>query len=360
MGIPDTRFLFDLLRTPSPSGWEAKGQRLWGERLRKLTDSVASDAYGNAWATLRGDAGEHYSVMLEAHADEIGFTVRHIDEKGFITLAPIGGSDRTLAAARRIRIFGDWGEVTGIIGNTAIHLRDKGKDKDKVLEWKDHFADIGASSAEDAAKLGIRVGHAAIYCDDAQELPSGRIVGRAIDNRISGYLLARVMAELAESDSRPYATTLAVNAVQEEIGSFGARMVSHRLNPNVAVVFDVTHATDTPGINAREHGSVELGKGPTVAHGAANHPLVVQRLMSVAEDLEIPIQHEAISDSTRTDTDAVFVTRQGIPSALVSLPLRYMHSPTELIDMGDVENAVKLVVGFVRSLTTDDTFHTVV
>jgi endoglucanase len=326
--------------------------------MRQLTDSVASDAYGNAWATLRGDAGDKVSVMLEAHADEIGFTVRHIDEKGFVTLAPIGGSDRTLAAARRIRIFGDEGEVTGVIGNTAIHLRDR--DKDKVLEWKDHFVDIGASSAEEAAKLGVRVGHAAIYCDEAQELPSGRIVGRAIDNRISGYLLARVLAELAEGNSRPYATTVAVNAVQEEIGSFGVRMVSHRLNPEVALVFDVTHATDTPGINAREHGAVELGKGPTVAHGAANHPLVVQRLMKVAADGGIPIQHEAISGSTRTDTDAVYVTRQGIPCALVSLPLRYMHSPTELIDLRDVENAVKLVVGFVRSITADDTFHTVV
>lgn len=358
MSKPDKTFLFDLLRTASPSGWEAEGQRLWANCLRGLSDSVASDAYGNAWATLRGAAGENFSVMLEAHADEIGFTVRHIDEKGFVCLAPVGGSDRTLAAARRIRIFGDKGEVNGIIGNTAIHMRDT--DKDKVLEWKEHFVDIGASSAEEAAELGVRVGHVAIFCDQAQELPSGRIVGRAIDNRISGYLLACVMAELAEGENRPHATTVAVNAVQEELGSFGARMVSHRLNPNVALVFDVTHATDTPGINTREHGKVELGKGPTVAHGAANHPLVVQRLMDVGRDLGVPIQHEAISGSTRTDTDVVYVTRQGIPSALVSLPLRYMHSPTELIDMGDVENAVKLVVGFVRSIGTDDTFHTVV
>ncbi len=354
----DRNFLLDLLGTPSPTGWEAAGQRVWTERMRGVADSVASDAYGNAWAILRGTAGENFNVMLEAHADEIGFIVKHIDEKGFLTLAPIGGSDRAIAAARRIRIFGDQGEVHGLIGNTAIHLRDT--DKDKVLEWKDHYADVGAASAEEVADLGIRPGHAAIYRDEAEELPKGRIVGRAIDNRVSGYLLSRVVAELAKDSARPYATTMAVNAVQEEIGSFGARMVSHRLNPNVALVFDVTHATDTPGMDQKAQGKVELGKGPTVAHGAANHPLVVKRLMEVAKKANLDLQHEAISSSTRTDTDAVFVTRQGIPSALVSLPLRYMHSPTELIDMSDVETAVRLVVGFVRSITADDTFHTVV
>jgi putative aminopeptidase FrvX len=354
----DRKFLLDLLGTPSPTGWEAAGQRVWAERMRGVADSVESDAYGNTWAILHGNGGQSINVMLEAHADEIGFIVKHIDEKGFLTLAPIGGSDRTIAAARRIRIFGDKGEVHGVIGNIAIHLRDT--EKDKVLEWKDHFADIGASSAEDVAALGIRPGHAAIYRDEAEELPNGRFVGRAIDNRISGYLLSRVFAELAKESARPFATTLAVNAVQEEIGSFGARMVSHRLNPHVALVFDVTHATDTPGMNLKEHGRVELGKGPAVAHGAANHPLVVKRLVEVAERENLPLQHEAISNSTRTDADAVFVTRQGIPTALVSLPLRYMHSPTELIDMSDVETAIKLVTGFVSSLTANDTFHTVV
>lgn len=353
----DKAFLFELLRTPSPSGWEAPGQRVWASRMREIADTVDSDAYGNAWAISKGEAGDGFSVMLEAHADEIGLIVRHVDDKGFLSLSPLGGSDRAIAAARRIRIFGDNGEVIGIIGHTAIHLRDT--KKDAVHEWKEHFCDVGASSAADVEALGIRVGHPAIVCDEAHELPSGRIVGRAIDNRISGYLLSRIFSELRDAGSPPFATAVAVNAVQEEIGSYGVRMAAHRLQPNVALCFDVTHATDTPGISAKQHGKIELGKGPTVAHGMANHPLVVERLIEVASLENIPLQHEAISGSTRTDTDQIFITRQGIPSALVSIPMRYMHSPTELIDLADVENAVRLVVGFVRSIADGETFHTV-
>lgn len=353
MNDQEKAFLFELLATPSPSGWEAPGQRVWANRMRELADSVHSDAYGNAWATIAGENG--FTVMLEAHADEIGLIVKHISDEGFITMAPLGGSDRTIAGARRLRIFGDKGEVPGVIGNTAPHLRDTGKDK--IIEWKEHFVDVGASSAEEVAKLGIRVGHPAVLADQAEELPSGRMVGRAIDNRISGFLLTRVFAELKAS-GKTWASTVAVNAVQEEIGSFGVQMVTHRLFPSVALCFDVTHATDTPGINPKEHGEIVLGGGPTLTHGMSNHPLVVQRLIDLAMQHGIPIQHEAVSRSTRTDTDQIFVTREGVPSALVSIPLRYMHSPTELVDLRDVENAVKLVVAFVQSLRPGDTFFT--
>lgn len=355
--MPDKNFLFDLLGTPSPSGWEADGQRLWIRHLRNIADAVEADAYGNAWATLDGTGGGNLRVLIEAHADEIGFIVRHIDAKGFLSLAPIGWSDRTIAAARRIRIFGDRGEVPGVIGNNAIHLRDTGKDK--VPEWKDLFADVGASSAAAVEALGIRVGHPAIYCDEAVELSSGRLIGRAIDNRISGFLLAEILSALARDPTRPYATTIAANAIQEEIGHHGARMIAHRLKPHVAVVFDVTHATDTPGLEAREHGLVELGKGPTLSHGAANHPLVVKRLLEVAQLEEIPVQHEAISCSTRTDADAIYTALDGVPSALVSIPMRYMHSPTETVDLVDADRAARLVAGFVRSLRPEDAFQTI-
>jgi len=293
--------------------------------------------------------------MLEAHADEIGFIVRHIDEKGFLSLGPLGGSDRTLAPARRITIFGSKGPVAAAIGNTAIHLRDT--DKDKAPEWKDLFADIGASSAQEVAELGIRVGHPAIFDAPSSEFASGRLVGRALDNRVGGHILALVLADLAAFPDRPAATTFAVNAVQEEIGSYGARMAAHRIRPTVAIVFDVTHATDTPGINAREHGLVGLGKGPAISHGAANHPLVVERLIETAAAGNIPLQHEAVSRSTRTDADVIYTSRDGVPCALVSVPLRYMHSPVEMADMADIAHAARLTTSFIRSLKPADSFR---
>ena len=350
----NTEKLLEILAAPSPSGWEKPGQTIWMREAATASDRVEHDAYGNAWAVIEGTGGSP-RVMLEAHADEIGFIVRHIDDKGFLAIGPIGGSDRTLAPARRVNIFGSKGIVPGVIGNTAIHLRNT--DKDKSPEWKDLFVDIGAGSAKEVAERGIRVGHPAIFEESAAEFSGGRIVGRALDNRVGGFILTRILRALAEGTPRPAATTFAVNAVQEEIGSHGARMVAHRIDPGVAIIFDVTHATDTPGINAKEHGLVELGKGPALSHGAANHPLVVERLLEVAGREGIPVQHEAISRSTRTDADVIYTTREGIPSALISIPLRYMHSPVEMVSFADVEQATRLAAGFIRSLKADDSFR---
>ena len=350
-----TKNLLEILSIPSPSGWEKEGQQLWIKNIAPFADRVESDPYGNAWAVLDGSDAQSPRVMLEAHADEIGFIVRHIDDKGFLAVGPIGGSDRTLASARRIRLFGSKGIVPGVIGNTAIHLRDKANEKPP--EWKDLFIDIGASSAKEVEKLGIRVGTPAIFVDDAIEFAEDRIVGRALDNRIGGFILTLVLEELRAAKKRPVATTFAANAVQEEVGCRGAQMVAHRIRPSVAIIFDVTHATDTPGISVKENGLVELGKGPTISHGAANHPLVMQRLIDVAKKLKIPVQHEAVSRSTSTDADVIYTTRDGIPCGLISIPLRYMHSPVETISLADVRHAASLAAGFIRSLQKSDTFH---
>jgi len=344
--IADLDFLLQLLATHSPSGWEGPGQACWKKAVTGHADAVESDAYGNTWASLAGTDPQAGHIMLASHADEIGFIVRNINEKGFLSLGPIGGSDRTIARARRLRIFGEKGEVVGIIGNTAVHLRDK--EKDKVPEWPELFVDVGASTAEEVSALGLRVGCPAVYLDEAQLLPNHHLVGRAIDNRICGYLIARVLKELHQGE-RPAAGVSAVNAVQEEIGGNGARMIAHRLRPDCALVFDVTHATDTPGINSSQHGTINLGGGPTVAHGAANHPGVVEQLIAAAATAGLALQHEAISRSTSTDADVVFISREGIPTGLVSIPLRYMHSPSEVIDLRDVETAIQLVVTFIRN-----------
>jgi endoglucanase len=244
--------------------------------------------------------------------------------------------------------------VRGVIGNTAIHIRDK--EHEKIPEVHELNVDIGANSKEEVEGRGIRVGHPAIYADTAEELIPGRIVGRAIDNRIGGFILSQVLANLTTNASRPSATVFAVNAVQEEISGSGVKMISYRLEPSVAVVLDVTHATDSPGIDRNKHGSVKLGGGPTVTHGTANHPEVVKRLISLAKELEIPLQHEASSRMTGTDTDHVYAMRGGVPSALLSVPLRYMHSTVEMVDLSDVERCVVLLTHFVRSISSKEEF----
>jgi endoglucanase len=280
--------------------------------------------------------------------------IQNISDDGMLFLNRIGGSDRAIARGKRLKILGDRGPVLGVIGNTAIHLRDK--DQDKLPEIHELFVDIGAKSRTEVQDRGIRVGHPAVYTDTAEELTPGRIIGRAIDNRIGGFVLSQVLANLSNEQERPMATTFAVNSVHEEIGGFGARMIAYRLDPTVAIILDVTHATDSPGIDKNKHGSVKLGAGPSIAHGTANHPLVVERIMALANEAEIPVQHEATSRTTGTDADDIYPTKRGIPSALVSIPMRYMHSTVEMIDLEDVERCVALLTRFVIHLSRVNEF----
>ena len=348
-------FLFDLLDTPSPTGFEGPGQQVWSDYLRPHVDGVERNTYGSAWAYLQGTAGEQASrLMLGAHADEIGFMVQHITDSGFIYVNRIGGSDPAIARGQRVRILGSKEPVLGMIGNTAIHLREK--DDDKLPKVHELFVDIGADSREEVAERGIRVGHPMVYDVAPVELTDSRISGRAIDNRLGGFIIAQVMTRLA--GEKPSCTVQALNTVQEEIGGYGARMSAYQLEPDVAVVFDVTHSTDSPGIDKNKHGAVEMGGGPTVTHGTANHPRVVERLIATADQEDIPLQHEASSRRTGTDTDSIFHSRSGVPSALVSVPLRYMHSTVEVVDLRDVEQCIQLLTAFAKSIQEEETFST--
>jgi len=347
-------FLFDLLDTPSPTGFETPGQRVWADYVRPFADSVENDAYGTAWATLAGTTEDAPRVMFDAHVDEIGFMVSHITDEGFIHVNRIGGSDRAIARGQRVRILGDDGAVLGVIGNTAIHLRDR--DNTSIPKVHELFVDIGASSADDVRDRGLRVGHPMVFDVAPAELTDTRITGRAIDNRLGGFIIAQALERLAEE--RPAWTVFAANSVQEEIGGHGAQMITHRLDPDAAIVFDVTHSTDSPGIDPTQHGKIEIGKGPTVTHGTSNHPELVDRVIEVAEAEDIPLQHEPSSRRTGTDTDSIFKTRSGVPSVLLSVPLRYMHSTVEIIDTEDVEQCIQLYVAITRSLQEDDAFTT--
>jgi endoglucanase len=344
--------LLNLLSVSSPSGFEAQGQAAWAQSIKPWADGIENDAYGDTWATFQGSSSE-WKMLLAAHSDEIGFMIQNITDDGFIYLNRIGGSDRAIARGKRLRFLGDHGPVIGVIGNTAVHLRDK--DEDKIPEVYQLFVDIGARSRAEVEASGLRAGHPAVFVEEPTQLLNGRLTGRGIDNRVSGFVLTQVFQRLRERGLKPRATLIALNTVQEEVGGYGARMAAFRFEPSLALVLDVTHATDSPGIDKNRHGTIKLGGGPTVSHGSANHPRLVKELVQIAQKLGLSLQHEATSNSTRTDTDFIFSSKTGVPSALVSIPLRYMHSTVETADLADIEQTVELLAGFVTEfdLKTD-------
>lgn len=353
----DVDFLEELLTTPSPTGFESAGQKVWKSYVEGFSDEVQTDAYGSAVAKLN-TSFDVVTIMLEAHCDEIGMIVQHITDDGYIYINKLGGSDSTIARAKRVNIHNKKGIVSGVVGNTAIHLQDKKNGGGKQPAWKDIYVDIGVESREEALEL-IQVGDPITYADEIEFLSDDVLTGRGLDNRIGGYVIARVMKRLSERRDDLDVNVMALNSVQEEVGGYGARMMSYRLEPDMAFVTDVTHATDTPGINHREHGKVELRKGPSVQHGGANHPNFVSFIEEVSEQKNIAVQHEATSVRTGTDTDSIFYQKSGIPSALVSLPLRYMHSPVETASKQDVESLIELMTETVLSLRPDQTFSVI-
>lgn len=352
---PEYDFLEELLITPSPTGFESAGQKVWKEYVEQFADEVQADAYGSASAKIN-TSFDVITVMIEAHCDEIGMIVQHITDDGFIYINKLGGSDSTIARAKRVFIHTRDGIVSGVTGNTAIHLQEKKNGGGSQPAWKDIYVDIGASSREEAMAM-VQVGDPITYAEDYEFLSEKILSGRALDNRIGGYMIAQVLRKLNERRDELKVNVLALNSVQEEVGGYGARMMSYRLEPDMALVTDVTHATDTPGIDSKEHGLVKLGKGPSIQHGGANHPQIVRFIEDVSRNKNIDIQHEATSVRTGTDTDSIFYQKTGIPSALISLPLRYMHSPVETASIKDIEALVDLMTETILALQPDQTFH---
>lgn len=350
-------FLEELLVTPSPTGFESAGQKVWKDYVEGFADEVQTDTYGSAVAKLN-TSFDVITVMLEAHCDEIGMIVQHITDEGYVFINKLGGSDSTIARAKRVFIHSRDGIVAGVVGNTAIHLQDNKNGGGKQPEWKDIYVDIGAKSKEEALKM-VQIGDPITYSDDYEYLSDDILTGRALDNRIGGFVIARVLQNLQQRRDELKVNVMALNSVQEEVGGYGARMMSYRLEPDIALVTDVTHATDTPGIDNKQHGLVKLRKGPVLQHGGANHPKIVDFLEKVCKNKEIDIQHEATSVRTGTDTDSIFYQKTGIASALISLPLRYMHSPVEMASMRDVNALINLMTEVVLALEPDQTFNVI-
>src|SRR5256885_1112482 len=348
-------FLKMLVNTPSPSGHEVRGQRVWLDYVKQFAKDTFSDACGNCVATL--NKGGSPRLMLAAHADEIAMVVNFINDEGFIYVRKLGGIDAAITKAQRVVIHTRNGPIKGVVGNVAPHLSKMEKDR-KLPDIHDLFIDVGAGDRKEAEKL-VHVGDPITLCDEFELLRNGLAVARAFDNRIGTFAVAEALRLLhgsAAEKVKLQAEVCAVSNVQEEVGLLGARQIAYSLKPDIALVVDVTHATDYPNMNKAQHGDVKAGSGPTLTHGGCNHPEVVARLGSVAKAKKIPIQHEAMSSTSGTDTDAIFWTRGGIASALISLPNRYMHSPVEVVSLKDLAMIPELLAGFAASLKRGEQF----
>ncbi|MDB6055702.1 MAG: Peptidase family protein [Verrucomicrobiales bacterium] len=343
-------FLQTLLNTPSPVGHEGRGQRVWLDYVSAFAGETYSDAYGNCVATL--NKGGLPKIMLAGHADEIGLTINYINEDGYIYVRKLGGMDPVAAKAQRVVIHTARGPVPGVIGNVPPHLTKVDGDR-KLPKIEDLFVDIGVSSKSQAEKL-VRIGDPITLDQQFARLREDLVIGRALDNRIGTFAVAETMRLLKGQALE--AEICAVSTVQEEVGLLGARQIAYSLKPDIALIVDVTHATDYPTVSKAMHGDVKIGKGPTLTHGGCNHPSMVERLENLAAKENIPVQHEAMSATSGTDTDVVFWTRGGIPSALVSVPNRYMHSPVEMISLNDLEMVPRLLAAFAKSVTQGEQF----
>jgi putative aminopeptidase FrvX len=345
-------FLRTLVNTPSPVGHEVRGQRVWLDYVTPFADETFSDAYGNCVAIL--NKGGSPRLMLSGHADEIAMAVNFINDEGYLYVRKMGGVDAAITKAQRVTIHTRTGPVKGVVGNVAPHLMKDEKDA-KTPKIHDLFIDIGASSRKEAEAL-VRIGDPITLTDEFDVLRNDLVVARAFDNRIGTFAVAESLRLLKEKKLKLNAEVCAVSNVQEEVGLLGARQIAYSLKPDIALVVDVTHATDYPTVSKAQHGDVKIGKGPTITHGGCNHPDVVARIESVAAARKIPLQHEAMSSTSGTDTDAIFWTRGGIASALISLPNRYMHSPVELVSLKDLELIPELLAAFAASLKKQEQF----
>jgi putative aminopeptidase FrvX len=298
--------------------------------------------------------GDGPRLAVVGHIDEIGLIVTHVDDQGFLHFTGVGGWDPQILVGQRVEVITREGRVPGVIGRKPIHLIRDSEERKKVVELKDLHVDIGAADGDDA-RGRVRVGDVAVIAGDPVEMPNGRVVSRSLDNRL-GAFVALEAARLVASEGGVAGEVVAVAAVQEEITFAGARTTAYSLEPAVAVVVDVTHATDAPGVDPKELGSHEFGSGPVIERGSIINPRVFELLHSAAEEEGIPFTVSASARATGTDADAIHLTRAGVPTGVVSIPLRYMHSPVEMVHFADVEAAARLVAAFARRLAVDTSF----
>jgi putative aminopeptidase FrvX len=343
MKAQSKKFLYSYLNSNSPTGFEVEGQKIWLDYVRQFTDSYITDTYGSAAAIINPDA--KYKVVIEAHCDEISWFVNYISKEGYIHVIRNGGSDYVIAPSKRALIHGEKGMLPAVFGWPAIHVREKREEGGK-MDVETVVLDCGAGSDEEAKKMGVEIGSVVTFDDDLMELNKKYLVGRALDNRIGGFMIAEVARMIKENGVKLPFALYVTNAVQEEIGLRGAEMMAHRIKPDLAIVTDVCHDTTSPGYNKIKQGDQKAGKGPVLSFAPAVHNNVLKMLFDVAKKKKIPYQRSALSRFSGTDTDAFAYSNEGVASALISLPIKYMHTTVEMADMKDIDNVIKLMYEF--------------
>lgn len=333
------KFLKEYLNSVGPVGFEYElgSQKLWMENIAQYANEVEIDNYGTAYGVM-GNMDSDFKVVIEAHADEISWLVNYIDSKGFIRVIRNGGSDAQIAPSMRVNVWGSKGPVSGVFGHPAIHIHDRAKD----ITLDSIFVDVGASTKEEVIEMGINVGTVITFTDGLMKLGNDFYCGRALDNRIGGFMISEVARKLKENKIELPFKLYVVNSVQEEIGLRGAQMIAQVIKPNVAIVTDVCHDTSSPCYNASKQGDIESGKGGVITRGPAVQNKLRQLILDTASDKKIPVQLSASSTSTGTDTDT-FAFNGGAVSALISLPLKYMHSTVETCHKDDIKTVINLI-----------------
>ena len=347
------KFLYSYINNFSPTGFEESGQRMWLDYLKPSIDTYVSDAYGSVAGIINPDAP--YKVVIEAHADEISWFVNFITEDGYLYVRRNGGSDALIAPSKRVNLFGDKGVVKGVFGWPAIHVREL--EKDEAPKVKNIFIDIGASSKKEVLEMGIHVGTVATFDDEAFDLNQKYLVGRALDNRIGGFVIAEVAHRLKKNKKKLPFGLYIVNSVQEEIGLRGAEMMAARIKPDVAIITDVCHDTQSPMYKKMEQGDQRCGEGPVLTYGPAVQNNLLNFIIAVAEKNEIKFQRAAATRATGTDTDAFAYSGQGSASALISLPLKYMHTTVETVSYVDIEAVIQLMYQSLLTLENHQDFR---
>ena len=343
-------FLKNYLNNASPVGFETSGQKIWLEYLKPFVDTYFTDPYGTAVGVINPEA--KFKVVIEAHADEISWFVNYVNPEGLLYLKKNGGVDQQIAPAQRVIIHGKKGPVKAVFGWPAIHTRLNNPDQKELLPRLDNlFLDCGAKNKKEVEQLGIHVGAVVTYKDGFDELANGFYIARAFDNRVGGFMIAEVARILKENKKKLPFGLYVVNAVQEEIGLRGAEMIARRIKPDIAIVTDVTHDSTTPMISKIVEGEIACSKGPSLAYAPAIHNKLLSLVEDIARKKKIPVQWRTLSRTTGTDTDSFAYANDGCPSVLISIPLRYMHTPVEMLHRDDIENTIKLIYETLLTLT---------
>jgi len=346
------KFLEEYLNNAAPTGYESNGQKIWMKYLKPYVDEFITDNYGTAVGVINPD--KKFKVVIEGHSDEISWYVNYITDNGLIYVIRNGGSDHQIAPSKWVNIHTKKGIVKGVFGWPAIHVRDHAKEAPPKID--NIFIDIGAKDKKEVEKMGVHVGCVITYPDSFHVLNKNKFVCRAIDNRAGGFMIAEVTRLLKENKDKLPFCLYVTNSVQEEIGLRGAEMITNTLKPNLAIVTDVTHDTSTPMIEAKKQGDAKIGKGPVITYAPAVQNNLREKIISIAEKNKIPFQRLASSRYTGTDTDAFAYSNGGVPSALISLPLRYMHTTVEMVQKEDVENVIKLIYETLRNIKSNESF----